>query len=132
MNKVFKKRQLSFLLKLGLFTLLIAGTHIYLYQYLFSGLHLFFSLWAIYAFHFIMVLLIYTVINYKYSNGETMVFNLFMGGTFDKNDFSQFCFCFPMLLCRIWKVNDQMSSIFLYHIFIFLAFEVYSITLLHE
>lgn len=126
MNKVFKKRQLSFLLKLGLFTLIIAGTHIYLVQNLFSELRLFFSLWKIYAFHFFTVLLIYTVINYKYSNGKTMVFNLFMGGTLLKMVLA-ILFLLPMLLSDLESKKPDVMNFFIPY-FLFLAFEVYSVT----
>lgn len=126
MNKVFKKRQLSFLLKLGLFTLLIAGTHIYLFQNFFSELQLFFSLWKIYAFHFFTVLLIYTVINYKYSNGKTMVFNIFMGGTLLKMVLA-ILFLLPMLLSEMESKKPDVMNFFIPY-FLFLAFEVYSVT----
>lgn len=120
------KRQLSFLLKLGLFTLIIAGSHAYLFENFFSELQLFFSLWKIYAFHFFTVLLIYAIINYKYSKGKTMVFNLFMGGTLVKMVLA-ILFLLPMMLSDLESKKPDVMNFFIPYFF-FLAFEVYCVT----
>lgn len=125
MNEIFKKRELSFLLKLGLFTLIVAGTHIYLFNSLFAEVAVYFPLWQIYAFHFLTVLLIYTVVNYKFSNGSNNIFNLFMGGTFVKMVLA-FLFLLPLLLSDLESKKPDVMNFFLPY-FIFLAFEIYSI-----
>lgn len=124
MNEVFIKRQLSFILKLGLLTLILGGIHLYLFHSFFDTL-LFFPIWQIYTFHFFTVLLIYSVINYKYSNGSTMVFNYFMTGTFIKMILS-FLFLLPLLLSDFEFKKPDVMNFFLPY-FIFLAFEVYCV-----
>lgn len=126
MNEVFRKRELYFLLKLGLLTLIVAATHIYLFDSFFSEVAIYFPLWQIYAFHFFTVLLIYSVVNYKYSNGSDNIFNLFMGGTFLKMVLA-FLFLLPFLLSDLESKKPDVMNFFLPY-FIFLAFEIYSIT----
>ncbi len=125
MIELFKKRQLSFLLKLGLLTILLGGTHLYLYHNFFKQ-SLFFSIWHIYIFHFCTVLLIYSVINYKYSMGRTMVFNYFMIGTFLKMIVAML-FLLPLLLSDFEFKKPDVINFFIPY-FVFLAFEVYSVT----
>lgn len=125
MNEVFKKRQLSFLLKLGLFTLILFAVHIYLFQNFFSETTLFFPIWHIYIYHVVSVLLIYTVINYRYSNGKTDIFNLFMGGTLLKMVLA-FLFLLPMLLSDLESKKPDVMNFFLSY-FCFLAFEIYNV-----
>jgi hypothetical protein len=125
MNEVFKKRQLSFLLKLGLITVLVAGSHLYLFENFFSDSLLFFPLWQIYAFHVVTVLLIYTVINYKFSNGNSVIFNYFMIGTLLKMVLA-FLFLLPLLLSDFQSKKPDVMNFFIPY-FIFLAFEVYSV-----
>jgi len=125
MNEVFKKRQLSFLLKLGLLSILLFGLHTYLYHSFFNNA-LFFPIWQIYAFHFCSVYLIYSVVNYKYSHGETLVFNYFMIGTFLKMVIA-FLFLLPFLLSDFESKKPDVINFFLPY-FVFLAFEVFSVT----
>lgn len=125
MNEVFKKRQLSFLLKLGLLTLIVAGVHLYLFESFFSDMGLFFPIWQIYVFHFITVLLIYSVINYRFSNGNTIVFNYFMIGTLIKMILA-FLFLLPFLLSDFESKKPDVINFFMPY-FIFLAFEVFSV-----
>ncbi len=125
MNEVFKKRQLSFLLKLGLITVLVAGSHLYLFENFFSDSLLFFPLWQIYVFHVVTVLLIYTVINYKFSNGNSVIFNYFMIGTLLKMVLA-FLFLLPLLLSDFQSKKPDVMNFFIPY-FIFLAFEVYSV-----
>lgn len=125
MNEVFKKRQLSFLLKLGLLSLLLFGVHLYLFQSFFADSATFFLIWQIYLFHFTTVLLIYSVINYKFSNGTTVVFNYFMIGTLLKMILS-FLFLLPFLLSDFESKKPDVLNFFIPY-FIFLAFEVFSV-----
>jgi len=124
MNEIFKKRQLSFLLKLGLLTVVLGGVHLYLF-YSFFEQALFFPIWQIYTFHFCTVLIIYTVINYKYSNGTTVVFNYFMIGTLLKMIIA-FLFLLPLLLSDFEFKKPDVINFFLPY-FVFLAFEVYCV-----
>lgn len=125
MNEVFKKRQLSFLLKLGLLTLVLGSMHLYLFHSFFSQ-PLFFPIWQVYAFHFCTVLIIYTVLNYKYANKTTVVFNYFMIGTLLKMIIA-FLFLLPLLLSDFQSKKPDVVNFFIPY-FVFLAFEVYSVT----
>lgn len=125
MNEVFRKRQLAFLLKLGLFSVVLGATHVYLFTNFFPDTVLFFSLWKIYIFHIMSVLLIYSVINYKFSNGATMVFNIFMIGTLLKMILA-FLFLLPMLLSDLGSKRPDVLNFFIPY-FLFLAFEIYSL-----
>ncbi len=124
MNEVFKKRQLSFLLKLGLLSIILFGVHVYLYHS-FSQKPLFFPIWQVYCFHFCTVLLIFSVINYKYANGTTMIFNHFMVGTLLKMILS-FLFLLPFLLSDFEFKKPDVINFFIPY-FVFLVFEVYSV-----
>lgn len=124
MNEVFKKRQLSFLLKLGLLTIILGALHAYLFHSFFEQ-SLFFPIWQIYAFHFCTVLIIYSVINFKYSNGTTVVFNYFMIGTLLKMIIA-FLFLLPFLLSEFESKKPDVVNFFLPY-FVYLAFEVYSV-----
>ncbi len=127
MNEIFKKRQLSFLLKLALLTFLVAGCHLYLFSHFFSQFTLFFPIWQIYLFHFVTVCLIYTVINYKFSNGNTVVFNYFMVGTLIKMILA-FLFLLPLLLSDLESKKPDVMNFFIPY-FIFLAFEIFSVNI---
>ena len=128
MNETFRKRQFSFLLKLGLFTFLVGGVHFYLFNSLFAGTLIFFGLWQIYAFHFVTVLLIYSVINYKYSHGKTAIFNYFMVATLLKMALA-LVFLLPLILSDLPnKLPDAINFFIPY--FLFLAFEVYGVVFL--
>ena len=80
MNELFKKRQVGFLIQLIVLSLVLFGSHSYLNYHFASDILLFFPLWHIYVFHMVTVLAIYTLINYRDSNGKTDVFNVFMLG----------------------------------------------------
>lgn len=127
MNKEFWQRQSAFILKLGLFSLIVAITHLYLFKSFFSSITLFFPLWQIYVFHIITVLLIYSVVNYKYSNGENVIFNVFMIGTLIKLVLA-ILFLLPLLLSDFESKRPDVINFFIPYFF-FLAFEVLSINL---
>ena len=81
---VFKKRQVLFLIQLIVFTLLLFTTHTYLQYYFSDSIEQFLPLWKIYVFNVFVTAIIYTVINYKYSFGQTTIFILFMSMTLFK------------------------------------------------
>ncbi len=125
MNSIFKKRQISFLLKLTLFALLIFAIHTYLVSY-FIKVTPFFPLWQIYAFHFVITYSIYTAINYKYSKGEKEIFNTFMLSTLLKMVIS-ILFLLPLILSDFEHKKTDVFNFFGPY-FLYLAFEVYSIS----
>jgi hypothetical protein len=125
MNIIFKKRQYSFFVQLLLITVILFGIHSYL-NYHFSAQELFFPIWQIYLFHFIITLTLYTLINYKYSQNNTKIFNAFMLSTLLKMILA-ILFLLPLLLSSF---DNKIPDVFNFFIpyFLFLIFEIYSIT----
>ena len=126
MTSEFKSRELNFLLQIVVLTIILYGIHSYMLSYFGTDLKLFFPVWQIYVFHFAITTLFYTVINYRYSNGKTEIFNLFMGSTFVKM-FLSILFLLPLLLSDFEKKQPDVFNFFIPY-FLYLFFEVYSIT----
>ncbi len=126
MNEQFKSRQLAFLLQNILFSLVLFGLHFYLASYLAIDVDFFFPLWQIYLFHFVITTALYTVINFKYSNGKTDIFNTFMVITFLKMTFA-ILFLLPLLLSDFENKQPDVFNFFIPY-FLYLFFEVYSVT----
>lgn len=126
MNPSFKSRQLNFLLLISVLSLILYGIHSYLLSYFGTDLKLFFPVWQIYVFHFGVTTLLYTAVNYKFSTGKTDVFILFMASTFIKM-FLAILFLLPLILSDFEKKQPDVFNFFIPY-FLYLAFEVYSIT----
>lgn len=126
MNKAFKTRQGSFLLQILLLTVVLFGIHSYILSYFGTGLKLFFPIWQIYAFHFVVTTLFYTIINYRFSKGQTDVFLLFMGSTLFKMLLS-ILFLLPVILSDMEKKQADVFNFFIPY-FLYLSLEVYAIT----
>lgn len=126
MSKTFWKEQSSFLFKLVLFSLVLGGTHFYLFDSFFSNFVTFFPLWKIYVFNIVAVLLMFTVINHQYSNGKKMVFNIFMIGTLLKMVLA-ILFLLPLLLSDIESNKADVFNFFIPYFF-YLGFEIYSLS----
>lgn len=125
MNPIFIKRQYSFFVQLLLITVILFGIHSYL-NYHFSEHELFFPIWQIYLFHFTITLALYSLINYKYSQNNSQIFNAFMLSTLVKMVLAVL-FLLPLLLSSLDQNNSDIFNFFIPY-FIFLTFEIYSIT----
>jgi len=126
MNPIFIKREIQFLVWLLMFTLLLFVVHWYILFHFYSDITLVLPLWSIYGFHFITVFLVYSIINFKESEGNKNFFILFMGATLIKMILT-IVFLLPILL----KPNDNATlEVFNFFIpyFLFLAFEIVQIT----
>lgn len=126
MNKAFKTRQLNFLLQILVLSLVLFGIHSYLLSYFGTELKLFFPVWQIYVFHFGITTLLYTLINYRFSLGQTDIFVLFMGSTIFKM-FLSILFLLPLILSDFEKKQPDVFNFFIPY-FLYLSFEVYAIT----
>ncbi len=124
MSSIFKKRQLDFLIKITLFTAIIYGIHSYLFFHLIDVI-LFFPIWQIYVFLFMITFLIFTLINYRYSNDSTTIFNLFLIATLLKM-FLAIIFLLPLLLSAMENKKIDVFNFFIPY-FLFLFFEVFTI-----
>lgn len=126
MNSLFKKREANFLIQLVTLSVLLFGIHSYLNFHFSKGVFLFFPLWHIYLFHIVTVFLIYTFINYRESNGKTEVFNAFILGMLLKMVLT-IVFLLPWILSEPEQKGYDLANFFIPY-FIFLAFEVHSVT----
>lgn len=127
MNPLFFKRETTFLMFLLLFTILLFAIHWYISFYFFGEIELILPLFAIYGFHFITVLIVYTIVNFQHAAGKTQIFPLFMGATLFK-----MILCIVFLLPVLLKPNENATlEVFNFFIpyFLYLAFEIVNITL---
>jgi len=124
--EVFKKRQITFLLQLLVVSILIFAIHSYLLHYFADDINFFFPVWQIYAFHFIITLIFYTIINYRFSSGKKDIFNLFMVMTFLKMILA-ILFLLPLLLSDFENKQPDVFNFFIPY-FLFLSFEVFALT----
>jgi len=126
MNSNFKKRQGTFFLQLAILTISLYGIHSYLNYHFTKEVLLFFPLWHIYLFHVITIIAIYSLINYRDSIGKTEVFNAFILGMLFKMILTML-FLLPWILSKPEQKGIDLANFFIPY-FIFLAFEVYSVT----
>ncbi|MDT0620532.1 hypothetical protein [Croceitalea vernalis] len=125
MDNSFKGRQLFFMLQLALGALIMYFFHSYLVSSLLPDKEFVIPLWNVYVFHFIAVLIVYSIINFRFSNGRKQVFNPFILLMVLKM-ILVVIFLLPLFLSDAPnKVSDAVNFFIPY--FIFLAFEVYSI-----
>ena len=121
----FKKRQVSFLLQLIFLTLFLFVIHSYLHHYFSNSNALFFTIWQGYAFHVFVTITLYTVINYRYSFGQKVIFNLFMGMTLLKM-ILLILFLLPLFLSDFEAKRTVIFNFFVPYFF-FLFFEIFSL-----
>lgn len=127
MNARFLKRETTFLLLLLLFTLLLFSVHWYISFHFFSDVEFILPLYTIYGFHFITVLIVYSIVNFMFSKGKKQIFPLFMGATLLK-----MILCIVFLLPVLLNPNENATlEVFNFFIpyFLYLAFEIVNITL---
>jgi hypothetical protein len=125
MNSDFKKRESTFLLLLVLFTALLFVIHWYIVHHFFSQVDLILRLYTIYGFHFLTVLIVYTIVNFRYSSGKKEVFTIFMGATLFKMILC-LVFLLPVLLSPNENATLEVFNFFIPY-FLFLAFEIINI-----
>ena len=122
----YKKRQMSFIFKLLIVSGVLFGAHTYALIQFASEVDFYYPLWQIYGFHFIVTLLFFTIINYKFTSGQKNIINLFMILTFSKIALSV-VFLLPFLLSDFEKTQPDFINFFIPY-FLYLFFEVYGIT----
>lgn len=126
MAQTFKSRQISFIIQNVVFTIFLFLAHRYLLSYFAENRSFFFPVWQIYMFHFIITTALYTIINYKYSKGNTDIFNTFMLSTFLKMVLA-ILFLLPLLLSEMDNKQPDVFNFFIPY-FLYLFFEVFSLT----
>ncbi len=111
MNNIFKKRQVSFLIQLLILTIILVAVHSYLAFYFVREI-LFFSFWQVYIFHFVVTLLVYSVINYQDSIGKKQIFNSFMISTILKMILA-ILFLLPLLMSTFENKKPDVFNFFI-------------------
>lgn len=124
--KDFKKRQITFLLQLIGVSILLFAIHSYLLYHFTKETTFFFPLWQIYSFHLIITLVLYTIINYRFSTGKKDIFNLFMVMTFFKMALA-ILFLSPLILSDFENKQPDVFNFFIPYFF-YLFFEVFALT----
>jgi hypothetical protein len=122
----FKKRQLAFLLQLIGISVLLFAVHSYLLHYFAQSDNFFFPIWQIYTFHLLITLVLYTIINYRFSSGKKDIFNLFMVMTFLKMVLA-ILFLLPVILSDLENKQPDVFNFFIPY-FLYLFFEVFALT----
>jgi len=122
----FLKRELKFGLFLFFFTLLLFGVHWYVDFYFVEEISYIIPLYFIYIFNFITVLIVYTLINYKYEKDQSQVFVYFMAATLVKMILA-IVFLLPVLLGETEHAKTEVLNFFIPY-FIYLGYEVVSIS----
>ncbi|WP_282042272.1 hypothetical protein [Winogradskyella flava] len=125
--EAFKKRQITFLLQLIGISAILFGMHSYLLYHFASDMEFFFPVWQIYTFHLVVTLVLYTIINYRYSSGKTDIFNVFMVMTFLKMALA-IVFLLPLILSDVENKQPDVFNFFIPY-FLFLFFEVFTLTI---
>jgi len=124
--RVFKKRQALFFVQLIVFTLLLFTAHSYLQYYFLDSIEQFLPLWKIYVFNFLVTAVIYIVINYKRSFGQTTIFILFISMTVFKMVLT------ILFLLPLFFLSSDVKKVAVFNFFIayffFLFFEILSLT----
>ena len=124
MNKFFQ-RELRFVSLLFAFTLLVYFIHWYIGFHFFDELKLVIPIYTIYIFNFITVLIIYSVMNYRFSIGKIEILPLFLGATLFKMILA-IVFLLPVMLKPDENATVEALNFFIPY-FTYLALEIIAI-----
>ncbi len=109
-------------LKLLAFALVLCLVHYYVFYHFFSEIDLYFPLWSIYLFNSILVLIVFVIIKYKVSKGDTKTYTTFSVLTMLKMALA-LVFLIPLFIGKSEHSKVEVINFFLPY-FIFLAFEI--------
>jgi len=118
------KETISFILRLIAFAVLLFLIHFYIIHVFFEG-QLYFPIWTIYVFNGILVLAVYSILNYKSSKGNEKMYNLFLGLTLIKMMLS-IVFLLPLFFGKSNHSQLEVINFFIPY-FLFLTFEIFSL-----
>lgn len=125
MSDLFTKRITLFCVQLLVLTGCLFLLHTHLLSSFVAEISLVLPLWKIYVFHGITVFIVFFIINYRYSIGNTTVFNAFILLMIAKMIFV-IIFLLPLFFSNSSHKIIEATNFFIPY-FLFLAFEVYSI-----
>lgn len=115
-----------FLLKLMVFCSLLCGIHYYIFTNFFSGIILYLPIWSIYLFNLILVLIVYALIKYILAKDISKVYNTFLISIIIKMVLA-IVFLLPLFFGKSDNNKVEVINFFAVY-FLFLAFEVFTIT----
>ncbi|RLD28175.1 MAG: hypothetical protein DRI75_07625 [Bacteroidetes bacterium] len=118
------KETSSFILWLIGFTITLFLIHTYIIYQFFEG-QLFLPIWSIYVFNAILVLIVYTVLNYKAKQNSEKVYQLFLGLTMLKMVLA-IVFLLPLFFGKSEHSQLEVVNFFIPY-FLFLMFEIFSL-----
>ena len=120
-------RQLTiFAVKLLLYSAVLFGIHYYiLVTFMEDSSSLYFPLWTIYAFNFVLVLLVFGVLYYQVNKGSKKILNLFLILTVVKMVLA-IVFLLPAIGGKSDNAILDVSNFFIPYFF-FLGFEIFSL-----
>ncbi|NND62113.1 MAG: hypothetical protein HKN48_02845 [Flavobacteriaceae bacterium] len=112
----------NFVIGLIGFTGLLLAVHYYIFYNFFSEIELYLPLWGIYAFNAVLVFIVYSVINYKVSQGSDKAYQIFLTATIVKMVLS-IVFLLPIFLGKSDNKQVEVINFFIPY-FLFLVFEI--------
>ena len=118
------KQTLSFVLRLLIFSAILFGIHFYIISQFFEG-ELHFPLWSIYVFNAVLVLIVYSVLNFKNRQGSDKMYQLFLGLTLFKMILA-IVFLLPLFFGKSNHAQLEVINFFIPY-FLFLGFEIFSL-----
>lgn len=116
MNGLFKKLQTEFSVQLIALSLVLFSLHSYLCYHFASEILFFFPLWQIYVFHIVLILILFTLINYRVSTGKDELFNLFVLGMVLKMVLT-LVFLLPWFLSKPQQQGFDLANFFIPYFF---------------
>ncbi|MCF4100670.1 DUF6168 family protein [Gillisia sp. M10.2A] len=126
-----KQQLLKFLIRLIPFSLILFGLHYFLIFKFYSETTFYYSIYAIYSFHFLATLLIYFLLLLVHSNAQDKTGFAFMGSGLLKM-LAAVIFLLPMMLSGINNPFDNILSFFIPYL-LYLIFETtYAVNLLNN
>lgn len=114
-----------FVLKWGLFCILLFGVHSYLFQTFFAQKQLYFPLWSIYLFNALLVLGVYLMVIFQVSRGHQRPYNIFMGLTILKMVLA-IVFLSPLVAGKSTDAVTETINFFIPYFFL-LVFEIFQL-----
>lgn len=126
MNVHYVKSIRIFAVQLIIMSGILFLLHTYLYSHFGDTIVLVLPIWQIYLFQIIVVFSMYAWISYNHHNGKKELFNLFMAGTLIKVVVA-LVFLLPVFLSDLESKRPDVFNFFIPY-FVFLAFEMFSIT----
>ena len=114
-----------FVAGLVLFSIVLFAIHYYIFHIFYSEIQLFFPLYTIYLFNAILVLVVFSIINYQTHQGKTNSYTTFLILTIVKMALA-IVFLIPLFAGKSTQPVIEVINFFIPY-FLFLTFEIFSL-----